>query len=265
MSLTGKTAIVTGASRGIGEATAWHLASLSATVVLVARSAERIHDIATAINNRGGHSIAIPCDVSRPGDVQMLIEKSKGRTGRVDILVNNAAVIDPLARLGDSDPCAWGQIVDINLKGVYHCLRYAIPVMSAQGSGTIVNISSRAATGRHEGWSHYCATKAAVLSLTRVADAEYRSHGIRVMGLNPGTVATRMQDLIRASGLVPVSPGGAAPHITPEDVAQAIAWLCTTDADAHRGMDFCLNTEPGRIAVGLPPICVKERWAPVVD
>ncbi|MCR6633481.1 SDR family oxidoreductase [Devosia sp.] len=137
---------------------------------------------------------------------------------------------------------------------MYHGLRYAIPTMLAGGGGTIVNISSGAATSALEGWSHYCATKAAVLALTRVADLEYRSQGIRVVGLSPGTVATCMQEQIKASAINPVSRLEWSSHIPPQWVAQAIAWLTTKEADLFLGSDFSLKTNEGRRAVGLPAI-----------
>lgn len=249
--LTGKTAVITGASRGIGKATAMHLAGLGATVVLTARNASQISDIASEINESGGHALAIPGDVSNLHDVQNLIKKTVSETGRLDILVNNAGLIDPIARLADSDPETWCKIVDVNYKGVYYGLRFAIPEMLNLNGGTIINISSGAATGALEGWSHYCSTKAAVLSLTRVADKEYRQDGIRVIGLSPGTVTTDMQVQIRASGINPVSQLDPSVHISPEWVARAIAWLCTPDADQHRGTDFSIKTKEGRAAVGL--------------
>ncbi|MEO0719024.1 MAG: SDR family oxidoreductase [Pseudomonadota bacterium] len=249
--LNGKTVIITGASRGIGEATARHLAGLGATVVLAARSARRIEAIADDIAATSGEAIAVPCDVSIAADVSALIDTAVARTGRLDMLVNNAGLIDPIARLADSDPEAWGGVVDVNVKGVYHGLRFAIPKMAARGGGTIVNISSGAATSALEGWSHYCATKAAVLSLTRVADKEYRDQGIRVIGLSPGTVATEMQVQIKASGINPVSQLDPSAHIPPEWVARAIAWLAGPEADGHRGADFSLKTNEGRAAVGL--------------
>lgn len=253
MTIKGQTAIITGASRGIGEATARHLARLGATVILAARSTDRIKAIAAEIATAGGHALAVSCDVSRASDVRALIEAATAQTGRIDILVNNAGLIDPIARLADSDPDHWGRIVDINLKGVYHGLRFAIPEMVSRDGGTVINISSGAATGALEGWSHYCATKAAVLSLTRVADKEYRYQGVRVIGLSPGTVATDMQVKIKASGINPVSQLDWDTHIPAEWVARAIAWLCTPDADVHRGTDFSLKTEDGRAAVGLVP------------
>ena len=130
-------------------------------------------------------------------------------------------------------------------------MRYAIPEMVRAGGGTIINISSGAATSALEGWSHYCATKAAVLSLTRVAHKEYADQGVRVVGLSPGTVATDMQVAIRASGINPVSQLDPDAHIPPEWVAKALMWLCSPEADPHLGTDFSIKTDEGRKAVGL--------------
>ncbi|WP_299043996.1 SDR family oxidoreductase [uncultured Tateyamaria sp.] len=243
--VTGKTVVITGASKGIGAATARVLARLGARVVLAARSAEALADLATDI---GG--MAVPCDVSDWAQVQSLMSQ----VGDVDVLVNNAGLIDPIARLADSDPDAWGSVVDVNVKGVYHGMRAALPGMIARGSGTIINISSGAATGALEGWSHYCATKAAVLSLTRVADKEARGAGVRVLGLSPGTVATDMQRDIAASGINPVSQLPWDAHIPPEWVGQTIAVLMGPLGDDYRGVDFSLKTEEGRAAAGLPPL-----------
>lgn len=249
--LTGTTAVITGASRGIGEAAARHMASLGAHVVLAARNEPLIREIAAQIIGGGGRATAVACDVGRKSDVDALIRAAADQTGRLDVLVNNAGLIEPIARLADSDPDAWSTVVDVNLKGVYYGLRFAIPAMIAQGGGTVINISSGAATGALEGWSHYCATKAGVLSLTRVADKEYRDHGIRVIGLSPGTVATDMQVQIKASGMNPVSQLDPSVHIPPQWVARAIAWLCMPAADPYRGTDFSLKTDEGRAAVGL--------------
>lgn len=252
MSLSGKTVIITGASRGIGEATARHLAGMGASVVLAARGGDAIRKIADEIEAEGGAALAVPCDVAQWGEVEALISKAQDRFGSVDVLVNNAGVIEPIARLDDSDPADWARVVDINLMGVYHGLRAAIPVMKAQGGGTVINISSGAATGALEGWSHYCATKAAVLSLTRCADKEFRADGIRVVGLSPGTVATEMQVQIKASGLNPVSQLELSDHIPPDWVAKGIAFLCGDGAEQFLGTDFSLKTEEGRRLAGLP-------------
>ncbi len=249
--VSNKTVVITGASRGIGEAAARHFANVGAHVLLAARSEAQIHAIAKEINEGGGTATAIRCDVSQPAETEALINTAIEKTGSIDVLINNAGVIDPIARLADSDPEAWGQIVDVNFKGVYHGLRYAIPEMLRGGGGTIINISSGAATSALEGWSHYCATKAAVLALTRVAHKEYGDQGVRVVGLSPGTVATDMQVTIKASGINPVSQLDPDAHIPPEWVAKALMWLCGPEADPHLGTDFSIKTDQGRAAAGL--------------
>ncbi|MEL6967097.1 MAG: SDR family oxidoreductase [Pseudomonadota bacterium] len=252
--LTGKTAIITGASKGIGEAAARHLATLGANVVLAARSEAAIQAIAEDIQANGHHASAFVCDVSDRHAVAALLDHAKATFGSVDVLVNNAGLIDPIARIAESDPEEWDHVIDVNVKGVYYGLRYALPIMEAQGSGTIINISSGAANGALEGWSHYCASKAAVLRLTGVAHKEHGQGGIRVVGLSPGTVATDMQLSIKSSGINPVSQLDPSAHIPAEWVAKAIAWLCTADADPYLGGDFSLKTNEGRAAIGLPAI-----------
>lgn len=249
--LSGKSAIITGASRGIGEAAARYLAAEGVSVVLAARTGGDIERIAREIEAEGHKAIACTADVSRYDDVQNLVSVCKETFGRVDILVNNAGLIEPIAFLADSDPDAWVQTADINYKGVYFGLRAAIPVMLEQGEGVIVNISSGAAYGALEGWSHYCSSKAAALSLTKCADAEYRAHGIRVVGLSPGTVATDMQVKIKDSGINRVSQLDPSVHIPPQWAAQAIAWLCTEDAADLCGTDLMLRDEEARKRVGL--------------
>ncbi len=247
----GKAAIVTGASRGIGRATAEELSRLGAAVVLASRSTNSVRAAAEAIELAGGRAEAIACDVTRYDDVAAMAERCRDRFGSLDILVNNAGLIEPIARLADSDPTAWGKVVETNYLGVYHGLRAALPLMVEQGGGVVVNISSGAATSALEGWSHYCSSKAAVLSLTRCADKEYRERGIRVVGLSPGTVATDMQSAIKASGINPVSKLDPSDHIPPEWAARAIAWLCSEKGAEFAGSDFSIKTEEGRRLVGL--------------
>lgn len=247
-----KTALVTGASRGIGAAIARHFADAGANVILFARNGQALADLAAEIAGSGGRVLAVPGDVSVYADVERAVVSAVARFGRLDILVNNAGLIEPIAQLADSDPEAWGRIVDVNLKGVYHGLRAAAAEMLKAGAGVVVNISSGAATSALEGWSHYCATKAGVLSLTACAAKEYGPRGIRVVGLSPGTVATPMQAAIRRSGLNPVSRLDPSAHIPPEWVAQAVAFLCGDEGEAFAGTDFSLKNNEGRQRVGLP-------------
>jgi len=249
--LQGKAAIVTGASRGIGAAAAEELARQGVAVVLAARSDGAIKKLAAKIAGDGGKASAIACDVAKYDDVAAAVALCKSNYGSLDILVNNAGVIEPVARLAESDPQGWGEAVDINVKGVYHGLRAALPIMEAQGSGVIINISSGAATSALEGWSHYCASKAAVLMLTKCVHKEYADKGVRVVGLSPGTVATDMQVAIKASGINPVSQLDPSVHIPPAWVARAIAWLCTAEGAEYDGADFSLKSEEGRRRVGL--------------
>ena len=249
-----KTVLITGASQGIGEAAARYMAARGTNVVLMARNADKLRAVVTDIEAKGGSAVAIPGDVSRYPDVSAAVEAAIASFGRLDILVNNAGLIDPVARIADSDVEAWGRIVDINLKGVYHGLRASIPVMIAGGGGTIINISSGAATSALEGWSHYCSTKAAVLSLTACAHKEYAQRGITVVGLSPGTVATQMQAIIRDSGVNPVSKLDWSAHIPAEWVARAIEFLAGPAGAEFAGTDFSLKSNEGRERVGLPPV-----------
>lgn len=249
--LNGRIALVTGASRGIGEAAARRLANHGATVLLAARSTHAIDAIAQDIRAKGHKAAAVPCDVACYEDVEAAIQTAIDLFGGIDILVNNAGVIEPITRIETSDPKAWGQVIDINVKGVYHGMRAAAPHMLAKGSGTIINISSGAATGALEGWSQYCSSKAAALSLTRCGNLEFGAKGIRVVGLSPGTVATQMQVDIKASDINPVSQLDPSIHIPPEWVGEAICWLCTDAGDAYRGMDCSLRDEDVRRAIGV--------------
>jgi len=217
-----------------------------ANVVLAARSSDAIKALAAEI---GDNARAISCDVSKYEDVSAAIEVAVSSFGGLDYLINNAGLIDPIARLEASDPAAWGHVIDVNVKGVYYGLRAAIPQMQAKG-GVIVNISSGAAGGALEGWSHYNASKAAVLSLTKTADNE-TPDSIRVVGLSPGTVATEMQTAIKKSGINVVSELDWSVHIPAEWVGKALVWLCSDDAADFHGADVSLREDDIRRRVGL--------------
>ncbi|MFK7793579.1 MAG: SDR family oxidoreductase [Devosiaceae bacterium] len=251
LNLTNQTVFITGASRGIGAATAHEFASQGAKVVLAARSRAEIEEQAAAIVSNGGKALAVVCDVADNGQVEAAVKAAEQAFGSVTILINNAGLIDPIGRMDALDPDAWGKVIDVNVKGVYHCTRAVLPSMQAAGGGTIINISSGAATNALEGWSHYCASKAAVLMLTRMLHKEFAEKGIRALGLSPGTVATEMQVAIKASGINPVSALEWDDHIPPQWPAKTLAWMCTSAADAHLGGDISLRDEGIRRAVGL--------------
>ena len=246
--LTGKSVLITGASRGIGEATAREFAALGANVVLAARSTGEIARIAGAI---GDAARFIACDVSHFDDVQAAVELCLSAFGGLDILIGNAGVIEPISRLAESDPTGWSHAIDINLKGVYHGMRAAMPVMERAGGGTILTISSGAAHHALEGWSHYCASKAGAAMLTKCAHLEGVAWGLRAIGLSPGTVATHMQREIKASGVNPVSRLEWQDHIPPEWPARCLAWMCTADADDFLGEEISLREENIRKRIGV--------------
>lgn len=246
--LTGRTVLITGASRGIGAEAARVFAEAGANVALVARSADSIADLAGEI---GQKAVAIPCDISRYWEVAQAVENCVTAFGGLDILINNAGVIEPIARMDEADPEAWGQVIDINLKGVFHGMRAALPVMEAAGGGTILTVSSGAAHNPIEAWSHYCASKAGAVMLTRSLHKEMADKGIRAIGLSPGTVATQMQREIKASGINPVSQLDWSVHIPADWPAKALLWMCSSEADVYLGEEISLRDEDIRKKVGL--------------
>lgn len=248
MDLNNKTVMITGASRGIGAEAARAFAALGANVALLARGRQAIESLSAEI---GTKAIALPCDVASYTEIATAVQTTVETFGGVDILINNAGVIEPVSHLTAADPDAWGQVIDINLKGVFNGMRAAIPVMKAAGGGSVLTISSGAAHGPVEGWSHYCASKAAVNMLTRCVDKEEAMHGIRAIGLSPGTVATQMQREIKASGVNPVSQLAWEDHIPPEWVAKCLVWMCGAEADRFKGDEISLRDEDIRRAVGL--------------
>ncbi|MFY0623138.1 MAG: SDR family oxidoreductase [Pelagimonas sp.] len=248
MGLSGKTVLITGASRGIGAAAAREFAEAGAKVALVARSAEAIAELAGEI---GESAIAIPCDIARYWEMEQAIQACVNAHGSLDIVVNNAGAIEPITHLADADPAAWGEVIDINLKGVFHGMRAALPVMLEAGGGSILTIGSGAAHGPVEAWSAYCSSKAGALMLTKMAHKEYGDKGIRAISLSPGTVATQMQRDIKASGINPVSQLDWSDHIPPEWVAKALVWMCSDDADGYLGEEISLRDEGIRAKLGV--------------
>lgn len=246
--ISGKTAIITGASRGIGEATARLFASQGANVVLLARSEDQVDAIAKEI---GPNALAIGCDVSKYGEMDGAVTQALAQFNTVDILVNNAGVIDPISSLAEADPVAWSRAIDVNLTGVFNGMRSVLPHMIKAKSGTILTVSSGAAHRAIEAWSHYCSSKAGAAMLTQSAHLENVDLGIRCMGLSPGTVATQMQRDIKASGINAVSQLDWDTHVPADWPAKTLLWMCASDADDWLGEEISLRDDAIRSRVGL--------------
>ncbi|UWQ14466.1 SDR family oxidoreductase [Aliiroseovarius sp. M344] len=238
--MTGKTVLITGASRGIGEAAAHIFAQAGANVVLTARGRSQIDAIAASI---GARALAVPGDVSKWTDVKVVVDAAVKKFGTVDVLINNAGVIEPIGPLIDSNPDEWGHVIDVNLKGVYYGMRAVMPIMAAQGGGTVLTISSGAAHNALEGWAHYCASKAGVHMMTKALHKEGAGRGIRAIGLSPGTVATQMQREIKTSGINAVAQLAWRDHVPPEWPARALLWMCSDDANEFLGEEISLRDE----------------------
>ena len=246
--LSGKTVVITGASRGIGEATARLFAQDGANVALLARSGGDIKRIAAEI---GSQALALSCDVASFDAMSVALEQTRAHFGSIDVLINNAGVIEPISHLATADPAEWSRAIEINLTGVFNGMRAALPQMREAKQGTIITISSGAAHNPIEAWSHYCSSKAGAAMLTKCAHLENFDRGIRVMGLSPGTVATQMQRDIKASGINPVSQLDWDIHVPADWPAKTLMWMCTPDADAWLGEEISLRDDAIRSRVGL--------------
>jgi NAD(P)-dependent dehydrogenase (short-subunit alcohol dehydrogenase family) len=246
MTLSGKTALVTGGNRGIGLATVRALAKAGAKVHFTARSAANI----AAAQRELGEIAATGHLANMTDRIAMATVLDQG----FDILVNNAAVISPIGRILDISAEDWASSIDINLTSAFHATQRALAHMVANGGGTIVNISSGAAHRPQEGWSAYCAGKAGLAMLTRSVHLEYGDQGIRIFGFAPGVVDTDMQVSIRASGINPVSKLPRESLAPAHEPAQAIAWLCTPAAEALAGQELDVRSPDLRAAAGLPAL-----------
>lgn len=248
MGMTGKTVMITGASRGIGAAAARSFAEAGANVVLLARSEAEITALAAEI---GTNALAIRCDVADFAAVSGAVAQTVERFGAVDVYIGNAGMIDPIGDLASADVDEWSRSIDVNLKGVFYGMRAVMPLMAAAGAGTIITISSGAARHALEGWSAYCTGKAGAAMLLRCADQEARDKGLRIMGLSPGTVATEMQKVIKKSGVGPVAELEWEDHIPAEWVARTLIWMCSEAADGHVGQELTLRDEALCAQIGL--------------
>jgi len=250
--LDGRVALVTGASRGLGEGVARALAARGAAVMLVARDGAAVEAAARDIAASGGRAEAMACDVADYAAVERAVARTRSALGGLDILVNNAGVIEPIAEIATSDPEEWARNIAINLVGAYNAVRAALPGMLAGGGGgTIVNVSSGAAFRPLEGWSAYCSGKAGLAMFTRAIALETSGKGIRVFGFAPGTIDTDMQAKIRASGMNVISRIPRAELSPVEHAVRGLLYLCTPAADDLVGQDVSMRDEAFRQRIGL--------------
>ncbi|MEM9850367.1 MAG: SDR family oxidoreductase [Pseudomonadota bacterium] len=251
MPSAGRKLLITGASRGIGEAAARAFAESGAQVMLAARSADDIARIATEITDAGGVAHAVACDVADARAMQAAVDATVDAFGGIDTLIANAGMLEPIGRIETLPPEGFAQVIDTNVNGVFYGIRAALAPMKAAGGGTVITIGSGAATSALEGWAHYSASKAAVHHLNSVLHKEEAENGIRALVLSPGTVATNMQRSIASSGINPVSSIPWEDHIPPDWPAKALMWMCTADADGWLGQVVSLREDTVRQRVGL--------------
>jgi NAD(P)-dependent dehydrogenase (short-subunit alcohol dehydrogenase family) len=244
--LTGKIALVTGASRGIGEAVARSLAAHGAHVIVSSRKAEACQLVADSIQAAGGSTEVMPCHVGEMEQIEAIFHAIKTRHGRLDILINNAAANPYFGPIVDTDPAAFQKTVDVNIRGYFFMSIGAAKLMAPHGGGAIVNVASvnGVLPGVYQGI--YSITKAAVISMTQAFAKECASSGIRVNALLPGATDTRF-----AATLVknPAILEKALEHIPmnriaqPEEMAGAVLYLVSPEASYTTGC--CLNVDGG--------------------
>ncbi len=238
--------MVTGGSRGIGLAIVEALAGRGADVVFTARGAQGVAGAMAALPP-GLRVRGVVCDATdRAGMAAVLAEP-------VDILVNNAGVIQPIGRLAEIDMQDWAENLRVNVVAAVSAIQLALPGLIAR-RGTVINLSSGAAQRPMEGWSAYCAGKAALAMVTRCLHLEYGGAGVRAFGFAPGLIDTDMQGEIRQSGINPVSALPRAALRPAAEPGRAIAWLCSSDADEFVGQDLDIRTPDIRTRSGLEPL-----------
>lgn len=235
--LTGRVALITGASRGIGKATALCFASHGASVVVnYAKSREAAHEVVDEIAKAGGKAIALQADVARAREVQAMVDEALGQLGKIDILVNNAGLfrVGQIRALSDAD---LEEMIAINVKGVIHCARAVTSHMISQRYGKIINVSSIAAFGTTvAGTTPYAATKAAVVALTKRLALELGPHGINVNAICPGFIRTDMSLPAAPSEAVQARVARLAGKAMlrrvgePEDIARSALFLASDDS-----------------------------------
>jgi NADP-dependent 3-hydroxy acid dehydrogenase YdfG len=193
--IEGKVVVITGASSGNGEATARHLSSQGAIVLLGARRVDRIKALADELSRKGGKALAVQTDVTQVEQVKRLVDEAVKTYGRIDVMINNAGLMphSPLERLKIDD---WNRTIDVNLKGVLYGIAAALPYMKQQKAGHIINVSSVAGHKVRPGSAVYAATKTAVLVITEGLRQEVKPYNIRTTVISPGAIATELADSI---------------------------------------------------------------------
>jgi 3-oxoacyl-[acyl-carrier protein] reductase len=231
MNLTGKVALITGASGGIGRAIAETFAEAGAAVALnYSRNAARAEEAAAAIESAGGQAFAVQADVSDPAAADAMIARVQERWGRLDVLVNNSGVTRDglLMRMKDED---WDTVLDTNLKGAFHCARAAVKIMMKQRSGRILNVSSVVGVIGNPGQTNYCASKAGLIGFTKALAKEVGSRGITVNAIAPGFIMTEMTAALsdevsaKIQANIPLGVFGE-----PSDIAAAALYLASDAA-----------------------------------
>jgi NAD(P)-dependent dehydrogenase (short-subunit alcohol dehydrogenase family) len=251
--LANRVAIVTGASRGIGAATARAFAEAGARVALAARDAARLEQLAAEIVAAGGTALSVPTDIGDPIDVERMVARTLDAFGRLDIAVNNAAGGGhPPTPLTDVATADFDSAVAINLRGTFLCLQHEIAAMLKNGTGgAIVNMTSTAGLEAVGGLAAYVSTKHGIVGLTKVAALEYAARNVRVNAVAPGPILT--EQLERAGELARQSAAQAMPMRRigrPDEVAAAVVWLCSDDASFITGATIPIDG--GKLA-GMAP------------
>ena len=226
--LFGRVAIITGAGRGIGRAIALRYSHEGAAVVLAARTSAQIDEAAAEIESAGGRALAIQCDVSSESDVDRLVDATVRQFGKIDILVNNAAVNLPPTDLTEVDLSVWRNVIDVNLTGAFICTRAVLPHMKRTGSGVVLILSSVGGRRGAAGRGPYRASKAALINFTETIGAEGAEYGVRAVCLCPGGVDT---DMMREIGMA-----RGRELMKPEQVADVATYAVSDEAATLNGV-----------------------------